>query len=763
MRCHHLLACALLPALPLAAQTTFSGLVYGTVTVQGAPFDLLLDLVVPAGSGPWPLVVWVHGGGWANGSRLPIPGAVTRLLPRGYAVASIDYRLSGQAVWPAQIQDCKAAIRFLRANAGTYGLDPNRIGVMGSSAGGHLVAALATMGDVGVTRSGSFVVNLEGSVGPFVGTSSRVQAAVDQFGPMNMLLANDFPGFDHDAANSPESRLLGGPIQLRPEQWATVDPVSFLTADDPPLLIMHGTDDTTVPFQQSEQLLAAAAAIGHPVKMFAVQDNGHGGPGFSAPDAVAAIDAFLDRTLRNLPTTTVRITAVDALAAESGDPATFAIQRSGSTAAALTVPIALRGALSVAVDCDPVPLQVTMPAGAAQVLLDLQPRQDQQVEGDEPFAIHLVPTTAFRIDAAAAAAAGVVVDDDASAALPVVTVQPLDALATEAPGDPGSLRLVRTGSTAATLTVSYECKGSAKAGSDYMAMSGSATFAIGSIDHVVTVQPLQDTQREPGETVVLALQPGSNYAIGSASAGHVVLSDDDRNQPLPVVGVIATDRDVGEPSETGAFTLTRTGATTSPLSVALSVGGTAAPGSDYQALPAMAVIPAGSRWVRVPVQVIDDGNLEGDEDVRIEILPAATHVTSLAMRQELWLVDDEAPTPTATTPQLRLGPLPVGATGTATLGGGAPNGIGWLLVSAAPAYLPVPPLGTVRIDPTQGGVFADTLLDSAGAGTLDVVVPATAALAGQRFWWQGIVLVPTPAVLQFTDVESRTLLGPAPF
>jgi hypothetical protein len=230
-----------------------------------------------------------------------------------------------------------------------------------------------------------------------------------------------------------------------------------------------------------------------------------------------------------------------------------------------------------------------------------------------------------------------------------------------------------------------------------------------------------------------------------------------------VVGVLATARDVGEPAGVGAFTLTRTGSTTAPLVVAYSVGGTEGPGTDYAALPTTAVIPAGSSWVRVPVQAIDDSSLEGDENVGLELLPAATYVTSLSMRQELWLADDEVPAAAATAAQLRLSPLAVGATGTATLGGGAPHGVGWLLLAAAPAHLPVPPLGVVGIDPAQGGVFADTLLDSNGEGTLGVVVPATAALAGQRFWWQGLVLVPTPALLQFTGVASRTLLGPAPF
>jgi acetyl esterase/lipase len=757
------LAWAALAALTLPAQTTYPGVTYATVPVQGAPLDLQLELVVPAGAGPWPLVVWVHGGGWSGGSRLPIPSSATRLLPRGYAVASIDYRLSGQAIWPAQIQDCKAAIRYLRANAATYGLDPDRIGVMGSSAGGHLVAALATMGDVGATTSGSFVVDLEGSVGAFLGTSSRVQAAVDLFGPMNMLFANDFPGFDHDALLSPESRLLGAALQTVPERWATVDPVSFLSPDDPPILALHGTDDTTVPFQQSEQLLAAAAAIGHDVALFAVQDNGHGGPGFSAPDATAAIDAFLDRTLRDLPATTVRITAVDAVAGENGDPATFAITRSGSVAAALPVRVALRGEPTVGADCAPLPLLVTIPAGTTQALLDLQPLQDALVEGDEPFAVHLVATADYRVDHTAARATAMLVDDDTNSTLPIVSVQALDPSATEVAGNPGAIRLVRTGSTAAALTVSYAVLGTATSGSDYVPLSGSATFAAGSAVRLLIVQPLQDLLREPGETVVLELLPGVDYTRGATRQAHVVIADDDRTSPLPVVSVIATDRDLAEPGGQGAFTLMRTGATTAPLTIDYAISGSAAPGVDYVALPGTAVIPAGSAWVRVPVPAIDDNHLEGEENIVLRLLPAATQVTSLQLQQELWLTDDEVPAPIPTDVGLVLGPIAVGATGTATFVGGAPNGIAWLLLAPAPAHLPLPPYGTLLLDPGQSGLFADRLLDGNGEGTLGVVVPATQTLAGQRFWWQGLVLVPTTPFLRFTTAHRRTLLGPTPF
>src|SRR5262249_13820558 len=154
-----------------------------------------------------------------------------------------------------------------------------------------------------------------------------------------------------------------------------------------------------------------------------------------------------------------------------------------------------------------------------------------------------------------------IADDDPAAGLPVVTVVQVDAAASEAAGDPGAVRFVRTGSTASALAVSYELAGTATPGADCVALSGIATIGAGSTSVLVVVTPLQDTQREPAETVVFTLAPGTNYARGAARSAHVVIADDDRTVPLPVVGVIATDRAVGEPNLGGAFTIKRTGGT----------------------------------------------------------------------------------------------------------------------------------------------------------------------------------------------------------
>src|SRR5260221_4919549 len=155
------------------------------------------------------------------------------MLDQGYAVASLNYRLSGEALFPAQIEDCKAAVRWLRAHAKEYSLDPEHFGAWGSSAGGHLVALLGPSGDV-----------KEFEKGPHLDQSSRVQAVCDYFGPTDFLQmdAHAIPDarLKHDLPNSPESRLIGGPIQENKDKVAKVNPITYVTPDDPPVLIVHG-------------------------------------------------------------------------------------------------------------------------------------------------------------------------------------------------------------------------------------------------------------------------------------------------------------------------------------------------------------------------------------------------------------------------------------------------------------------------------------------------------------------------------------------
>jgi acetyl esterase/lipase len=235
-------------------------------TVDGK--ELRLDLAYPQikSEKPLPAVVWIHGGAWLEGNKNDNEAAF--LAQRGYFTASIDYRLSQEAIWPAQIFDCKAAIRFLRAHAQKYNLDPQKIGVWGSSAGGHLVAMLGTSGDV---------KEFEGT-GGWPKESSRVQAVVDFYGPTHFIKMCDFPSsFDHSTPDSPESKLIGGAVKDNPDKVRSVDPITYVTPGDPPFLIVHGDKDDTVPYNQSELLNAALKTAGVNVQFITVKGGGHGG------------------------------------------------------------------------------------------------------------------------------------------------------------------------------------------------------------------------------------------------------------------------------------------------------------------------------------------------------------------------------------------------------------------------------------------------------------------------------------------------------
>ncbi len=245
-----------------------------------------LDLYLPASptEKPAPVIIWVHGGAWRAGSKDRCPAK--RFVRLGYAVASINYRLSQHAIFPAQIQDCKAAVRWLRAHAKQYNLDPKRFGVWGASAGGHLVAMLGTAGDV-----------KEFDVGAHLDRSSRVQAVCDYFGPTDFTKMNDFPGrMDHDAADSPESKLIGGPIQENAEKVERANPITYVTKDDPPFLIVHGDKDPLVPHNQSELLLAALKKANVKAKLHTVKDGGHGG--FKRQEVEPLVTAFFAKHLK---------------------------------------------------------------------------------------------------------------------------------------------------------------------------------------------------------------------------------------------------------------------------------------------------------------------------------------------------------------------------------------------------------------------------------------------------------------------------------
>ncbi|MBV9122601.1 MAG: alpha/beta hydrolase fold domain-containing protein [Planctomycetes bacterium] len=242
----------------------------------------LLDLYLPEkADGPLPLIVWIHGGGWQAGNKDHPPGLP--LVSKGYALASINYRLSQHAKFPAQIEDCKAAIRWLRANASKYHLDPKRIGVWGASAGGHLVALLGTTGGVKA---------LEGDEGNLK-ESSRVQAVVDWFGP------TDFMHLKTQGAQSPVTALLGGSPEVDPEKAREASPITYVGKDDPPFLIMHGDKDPLVPLKQSQELYQALKKAGVDATLEVIPGAGHG---FGGPDINRKVEEFFDKHLKEAST-----------------------------------------------------------------------------------------------------------------------------------------------------------------------------------------------------------------------------------------------------------------------------------------------------------------------------------------------------------------------------------------------------------------------------------------------------------------------------
>jgi acetyl esterase/lipase len=254
---------------------------------KGGGRALRMDIFRPVAKPPkpMPVLVWIHGGAWRAGTKDSIPGLALQLAAEGWLCASIEYRLSQEAIFPAQIEDAKCAIRFLRAHAKEFQIDPDRIGVWGSSAGGHLVAMLGTTGDV---------KDLEGS-GGWADQSSRVQAVVDFFGPSDLMQMGNGPRIRHMEEGSPESLLIGATVKDNPEKAARASPVTYVTKDDPPVLIMHGDQDDTVPIGQSELLHAALTKAGVASTFEVVKGRGHG---FGGPAIDAAVRAFLEKHLK---------------------------------------------------------------------------------------------------------------------------------------------------------------------------------------------------------------------------------------------------------------------------------------------------------------------------------------------------------------------------------------------------------------------------------------------------------------------------------
>jgi acetyl esterase/lipase len=255
---------------------------------------------------PYPVIMWMHPGGFHEGDKdgsaiaplaiVNMIKLVQSMLERGYAVVSINYRLSQEAIFPALIYDVKAAIRWIKANAAKYNFNPNKVAAWGSSSGGYLAAMLATTGEV---------KELEDLSMGNPNQSSRVNVAVDWFGPTDFLLMDPQhiqlgqEAHVHDAA-SPESRLMGAAVTLIPEKCKAASPMTYVRPGNAPIYIEQGTGDPVIPYPQSMMLAERmAAAIGKEnVVLELVENVGHADPVFFTTKNVSKVLDFLDKYMK---------------------------------------------------------------------------------------------------------------------------------------------------------------------------------------------------------------------------------------------------------------------------------------------------------------------------------------------------------------------------------------------------------------------------------------------------------------------------------
>jgi acetyl esterase/lipase len=257
------------------------GIVFGT----GGEEELKLDLARPQRGGPFPAVICLHGGGWVGGSRAQMEQTIRVLAGRGYVAISPDYRLAPQARFPAQLEDCKTAVRWLRANAARYRIRSDRIGVMGLAAGAHLACLL------GLTdpRDG-----LEGT-GGHSKFSSRVQAVVSFVAPTDLAQ----PGWSQDVLSQNLLPLLGAHPEDDPMLYRAASPVNYAGRPNaPPFLLMHGTADRIVPFKQAQDLADLLEQAGSKVQLVPIVDAGHGWSPKQRLESIARMIVFFDDHLK---------------------------------------------------------------------------------------------------------------------------------------------------------------------------------------------------------------------------------------------------------------------------------------------------------------------------------------------------------------------------------------------------------------------------------------------------------------------------------
>jgi len=261
-----------------------------------------LDIYLPdEGDGPFPIIVSIHGGAFMGCDKADMQVLpMLRGLERGYAVVAINYRMSGEAKFPALVHDAKAAIRWIRANAAQYHLDPDRIAAWGGSAGGYLSSMLGTSAGIPELEN----LRMGNREQP-----SHIQAVVSWFGPTDFLKMDEqlaasglapAPGFRHSESNSPESLLIGRKITSTPAKVKAANPETYIRPIAPPFFLQHGTRDAVVPVQQSIEFAGKLVkAIGkEKVRLELLEGAEHGDLRFETPENVQKVLDFLDHYLK---------------------------------------------------------------------------------------------------------------------------------------------------------------------------------------------------------------------------------------------------------------------------------------------------------------------------------------------------------------------------------------------------------------------------------------------------------------------------------
>jgi uncharacterized protein YjlB len=352
--------------------------------------------------------------------------------------------------------------------------------------------------------------------------------------------------------------------------------------------------------------------------------------------AVALVNALVLPALGQVDEPTIEVTATDNTASEEGlATGAFTLTRTGETTSALDVDYTVTGTATAGNDYVVLSGTATLAIGQATTVVTITPVDDLAVEGDETVILTLVADAAYIIGDDDEATV-TIVDNDV---LPTIEVAASDATATEAGPTTGAYTLTRTGDLTNTLAVDYTVTGTATSGSDYVALSGTATFAAAASTAIVTVTPVDDALVEGNETVILTLGANAAYTVGVDNQATVTISD---NDVLPTVAVTATDATATEEGPTtGAFTVTRTGDVTNTLAVDYTLTGTATSGSDYVALSGTATFAAGAATTVVTLTPVNDAIVEGNETVILTLDADAAYTLGAATQATVTIVDND--------------------------------------------------------------------------------------------------------------------------